>query len=57
MQRVSLRTLALMVELLIAVAVHQYLAGPRVVKADAIWLAGNSTCVQQAPPGGPGGPV
>ncbi len=53
MQRVSIRTLALMVELLIAVAAQQYLAGPQVVKAGAVWLAGNSTCVQQAQPAAP----
>jgi len=54
MQRVSIRTLALMVELLIAIAAQQYLAAPRVVKADAVWLAGNGTCLQQTEPNGAG---
>jgi len=51
MQRVSIRTLALMVELLIAVAAHQYLTTFRPVKADAIWLAGNCAATGQTQAG------
>jgi hypothetical protein len=57
MQRVSIRTLALMVELLIAIAAQQYLAAPRMVKADAVWLAGSCTAVQQDQSTGADGPV
>jgi hypothetical protein len=46
MQRVSIRTLALMVELLIAVAAHQYLSLARPAQADAVWLAGREAAVQ-----------
>jgi hypothetical protein len=51
MQRVSIRTLALMVELLIAVAAYQYLATLRPAKAGAVWLAGNCTTTEQSQPG------
>ncbi len=51
MQRVSIRTLALMVELLIAVAAYQYLATLRPAKADAAWLAGNCATTEQSQPG------
>ncbi len=43
MQRVSIRTLALMVELLLAVVAVQCLPAAKPVKAGAVWLAGNST--------------
>jgi hypothetical protein len=46
MQRVSVRTLALLVELLIAVVVHQYLAAAKAPRPDAVWLADN-TVIQQ----------
>jgi hypothetical protein len=38
MQRVSLRTLVLMLELLAAVVGFQYVMAARPAKADAIWL-------------------
>ena len=41
MQRVSLRTLLLMLELLMAVSVLQYLTAIRAPRAGAVWLAGN----------------
>jgi hypothetical protein len=44
MQRVSLRTLALLLELLVAVAAFQYLAA-QPVKADAVWLGGDCVIV------------
>jgi antibiotic biosynthesis monooxygenase (ABM) superfamily enzyme len=49
MKRVSIRTLALLVELLIAVIVHQYVSVPAPPRADAVWLAGDSTTVPPAP--------
>jgi hypothetical protein len=48
MPRVSMRTLVLMLELLIAVVAFQYLAAVRTAKADAIWLAGD--CITLAQP-------
>jgi len=42
MQRVSIRTLVLVLELLAAVVGFQYLATARPAKADAVWLAGDS---------------
>ena len=39
MKRVSIRTLVLMLELLVAVVSFQYLAIIRQPKPDAIWLA------------------
>ena len=38
--RVSLRTLILMLELLVAVVALQYLAAVKPVQAGAVWLAG-----------------
>jgi len=35
-----------MVELLIAVAAHQYLSLARPAQADAVWLAGREAAVQ-----------
>jgi hypothetical protein len=52
MRRVSVRTLALMVELLIAVAAHQYLVMLRPAQPDAVWLAGKGAAIQQTPSGG-----
>lgn len=49
MQRVSIRTLALMVELLIAVVALQYRAPARPVRAGAVWLAGNGAGAMPAP--------
>ena len=46
MQRVSLRTLLLTVELLAAVMAFQYTAA-RPAKADAVWLAGDCIAVTQ----------
>ena len=47
MKRVSIRTLALMLNLLLAVVSYQYLAAVRQpVKAGAVWLAGNRTVVE-----------
>lgn len=47
MKRVSVRTLALMLNLLLAVVSYQYLAVVRQpVKAGAIWLAGNGAVVE-----------
>jgi hypothetical protein len=50
MQRLSVRTLVLMVELLVAVMAFQYTAG-RPVKADAVWLAGDCIAVTQSAAG------
>ncbi|MBM4024583.1 MAG: hypothetical protein FJ280_04150 [Planctomycetes bacterium] len=49
MQRVSLRTLVLMVELLLAIIALQYitLAGP--AQADAVWLASEGIAPVSAP--------
>jgi hypothetical protein len=47
MSRVSLRTLVLLVELLVAVVAFQYLAAVRTAKADAIWLAGDCIALTQ----------
>jgi hypothetical protein len=49
MKRVSVTTLALLVELLIAVIVHQCVTVPAPPRAGAIWLAGDSATVQPAP--------
>lgn len=46
MQRVSIRTLALLVELLLAVASHQYLVMVR-PSTDVIWLAGNCSTIER----------
>ncbi len=40
MQRVSIRTLSLLIELLLAVACHQYMAITR-PSTGVMWLAGN----------------
>lgn len=44
MDKVSVRTLALMLVLLVAVASHQYLAALR-PQAGAVWLAGDCASV------------
>ena len=49
MQRVSGRTLVLLLELLAAVVAFQYLAAARTAKADAVWLAGDGAPVAQIP--------
>lgn len=49
MQRVSVRTLALVVELLLAVVALQYRTLSGTVKADAVWLAGDCTAPVLAP--------
>ncbi len=49
MKKVSFRTLALLVELLIAVIVHQYVTVPAPPRAGAIWLARDFPTVQPAP--------
>lgn len=51
MPRVSIRTLALMVELLIAVIAVQFLTMPRPASADAVWLAGDCLALPPAPAG------
>lgn len=48
MHRASIRTLALLLELLLAVASHQYLATAR-PSPNAIWLAGDGTTVVHHP--------
>jgi len=45
MQRASVRTLALLVELLLAVASHQYMAITR-PSTDVIWLAGDRDTIE-----------
>jgi len=45
MQRVSVRTLALLVELLLAVASHQYLVMAK-PSADVMWLAGDCSTIE-----------
>jgi hypothetical protein len=45
MQRVSMRTLVLMLELLAAVVGFQCITVARPAKADAVWLAGNCGAV------------
>jgi len=42
MQKVTLRTLALLLELLAAVVAFQCVTAVRTAKADAVWLAGNA---------------
>jgi len=49
MKRVSVRTLALMVELLLAVVAIQCLSSVRPVKASARWLAGNGPIHTSSP--------
>ncbi len=53
MQRVSVRTLALLVELLLAVASHQYLvmAQPH---CDVMWLAGDCSTIEYTQGSGTG---
>jgi hypothetical protein len=45
MQRVSLRTLILMLELLVAVVAFQYRNMAHPAKADAVWLATESVAL------------
>lgn len=47
MQRVSMRTLVLMLELLAAVVAFQYMTAARTAKADAVWLAGDCIALTQ----------
>jgi len=49
MQKVTIRTLALMVELLLGVVALQCLPQTRPPRAGAVWLAGNSTADTPAP--------
>ena len=49
MPRVTLRTLFLMLELLVAVVALQYLTFTRPIQADAVWVAADFV----APPSGP----
>jgi len=51
MSRVSVRTLILMLELLVAVAALQYLTLAKPVQADAVWLATDSIAQPSAPAG------
>jgi hypothetical protein len=53
-QRVSLRTLVLMLELLAAVVGLQIAAAARPAKAGAVWLAGDCRVAAPAPPRGMG---
>jgi hypothetical protein len=48
MKRVSIRTLALLLELLLAVASHQYLTMVK-PSTEAIWLAGGYTAIAYHP--------
>jgi hypothetical protein len=50
MQRVSLRTLVLLLELLVAVSALQYLAVVRPARTTAVWLAGNDLVAAPAGP-------
>ena len=47
MPQVSMRTLVLVLELLMAVVAFQYMAAIRTAKADAIWLARDGIAVTQ----------
>jgi hypothetical protein len=49
MQRVSIRTLVLMLELLIAVIALQYMVMVKPARAGAAWLARDSTPIVQTP--------
>ncbi len=49
MQRTTLRTLVLLLELFAAVVSLQYLTAIRPARADAVWLAGNSPAYPPAP--------
>ncbi|MGE5296796.1 MAG: hypothetical protein ACM3VT_18400 [Solirubrobacterales bacterium] len=49
MQKTSIRTLVLLLELFAAVASLQYFAAIRPARAGAVWLAGNCTTSQPAP--------
>lgn len=51
MQRVSMRTLILMLELLVAVVALQYLTMAQPVKADVVWLATDFVAPPSAPAG------
>jgi len=51
MQRVSMRTLILMLELLTAVVALQYVTLAQPVKADAVWLATDFVAPPSAPVG------
>jgi hypothetical protein len=55
MKTVSVRTLALLLELLLAVVSYQYLSVARAKTPDAVWLAGDHVVVRPntwALPGG-----
>jgi len=47
MQRVSIRTLVLMLELLVAVVALQYVTLVKPARADAVWLARDCVAVAQ----------
>ena len=47
--RVSLRTLILMVELLVAVIAIQYLTPAKPIRPDAVWLAADVAASPSAP--------
>jgi hypothetical protein len=49
MQRVSIRTLVLVLELLAAVVGFQCVTAARPAQAGAVWLAGNGSAVAQSP--------
>ncbi len=49
MQRTSVRTLVLLLELFAAVVSLQYLATIRPARASAVWLAGDCTANPPAP--------
>jgi hypothetical protein len=48
-QRVTIRTLVLMLELLAAVVGFQCVTAARPAKADALWLAGNGLVAVPSP--------
>jgi hypothetical protein len=52
MSRVSVRTLILLVELLVAVAAVQYLTMAKSVAPDAVWLATDGIAPPSPPAGG-----
>ena len=51
MQRVSIRTLVLLLELLISVVAVQYVTMATPVQADAVWLATDFVAPPSAPAG------
>jgi hypothetical protein len=51
MQKVSLRTLVLMLELLLAVVALQYMVMAKPARASVVWLAGDGLASAAAPSG------